>query len=378
MKFKKYIGHFLHTLDGDDDHLYRALTPAHAVTMAVARDSRFFVPFESTDYTIDVGNHSSCPVIRIPKLPFQVRIQETTRARAMQIVRFLIDFAIDCHAADTTPSDVHEGNILWWDRPYFVDFNALRPLNHPTAALTFVRIGHLFYKYACGRRHIGEHDIFDFAALAREGGWMAEQIRRPDFTDPSIWSGLRDVMSRFDPPAAPASHWSDEYALAEPELAKNPKFVQVLKLAPPGRTLLDVGCNKGYTCRLLADRYEDILGFDTDEACIDQAATEAARLNFACFGIEHLALQEPIPIRERFHADVVLALAVTHHFESLGFSVPMVSKILSGLTKKHLLIEDIVQVGHYHRQFKAHGLEIAEHVPSHPSGRMLTLWRRKD
>lgn len=375
-EFQKYVGHFLYTLEDDPHHLYRAISSRYEHLLNVARDSKFYVPFEPTSHVISVGGNS-CQVIRLPKIPFQIRIQETTRAYAMKMVMFLVDFAIDCHERfSQTPSDIHEGNILWWDRPYFVDYDALRPLTHPAAALTFVRIGHLFYKYACGRRYMGSHDSFNFEALGREGGWMGDQIGRKDFTDPGLWRALRGVLQNFQPSPAKPSHWSEEYAGDLTALAKNPKFVQVLDLAPPGETMIDVGCNKGYTCHLLSDRYEKVMGFDSDEACIDAAETVPGR-NFACFGLEHLALHEPIPIQERFHADVVMALAVTHHFDSLGLSVPFVSDILSGLTKQHLLMEDIAHVAAYHRELKTHGLEIVEHVPSHPSGRMLTLWRKK-
>jgi 2-polyprenyl-3-methyl-5-hydroxy-6-metoxy-1,4-benzoquinol methylase len=376
MKFRKYLGLWLFTLDGDDDHLYRAISPNYARDLSIIEDSKFFPNYEMTEHTVAVGPHPKCQVVKIKKYPFQIRIQETTRARALEIVKFLTAFAIDCHKKDRTPSDVHEANVLWWDKPIFVDFDALRPLTHANAALTFVRIGYLMYRYVFNRSHLTDHAKIDFAAIKKEGGWMAEQTERKDFTDPAIWIALEKVINGIRLPPHSKTHWSDEYATnPTKELAKNPKIAKVLDLVPPGRSLLDVGCNKGYVCSLLADRYESVVGFDNDEACIDRAFNEPG-VNFAMFGIEHLALEEPIPIQERYHADVVLALAVTHHLKDVGMSVAFVAGILAGLTKKYLLIEDIVLPGEYRKEFERLGMEIVKRVPSYPTKRILTLWRK--
>lgn len=140
--------------------------------------------------------------------------------------------------------------------------------------------------------------------------------------------------------------------------------------------MLDVGCNKGYLGMLARDRYEYVLGFDVDEACIAAAPTTVPGLNFACFGMEHLRRREPIPICERFHADVVVALAMTHHLAKAGWSVSEVVDILDGLARRHLLIEDIVDVPAYSSELERRGFRVSDHRVSYPTDRTLTLWSR--
>lgn len=374
--FRPFLPHWLFTLEGDDDHLYRAIPPAHEPYLKVASAVPGFMPFTRTEHEIDVGVRR-CSIIKIPRLPFQVRIQELTRHDAMRTIRFLIDFARRCHAHGYTPWYLHEGNVLWWDGPHMVDFDAITPMTHSTSAQTFVRIGYLMYRYVFGRA-LPSHDTFDFRELERQGGWMAEQIHRRDFTDPAIWTALANVMAGVQAPVPNSSHWSSEYASKDLRaIASNPKFRSALDLVPAGRTLLDVGCNKGYACALLRERFDSVLGFDADEASIDDAA-EFVRpgLNFAHFDLQHLRLSEPIPIHERFHADVVLALAVTHHFDNAGLSVKECASTLARLTKKALVIEDIVHARAYSEELASQGLKLARRVPSFPADRWLSLWVR--
>ncbi len=380
-KFQRYAGPWIYTLTGDDEHLYRAMLPTQMYILDVAKDCPFFVPHERTDMTLTVTRHKNCPVIKIRRLPFQLRCQELTRARALEMVRMLIDLAIFCiEKHRCIPFDIHEANLMYWDQPWFTDYDAVRALDAPTAAACFVRIGYLFYKFV-RKRHDIPYEQFDFYALARTApdSWMAKQFHRDysDYTKLPIWHQCRKVFAAVRLKPSPKTHWSHEYEIGKlDDISTNPKFARLLELAPSGRTLLDVGCNRGYVGHLLRDRFENILGFDKDEAVID-ATTPTPGVNFGCFGIEHLENGYTLPNADRFHADVVICLALTHHLQTAGFAVPRVAKILSSLTKKHLLIEDIVAVEQYHRQFKKHGLVVEKRLPSHPSGRMLTLWRRK-
>lgn len=375
--FEPYLGLWLYTLPGDEHHLYRVVPPRHEPTLDLTARVKGFQPFSRTPYRMALGPHPSCSVVRIPRIPFQVRIQELTRARAMEVIRFLVRLSIECHAHGYTPWDIHEGNVLWWDGPRFVDLDAPRPLTHQSAAMSFVRIGYLMYRYVFGRQ-LMDHTKFDFAALRKQGGWMAEQVGRSDFTAPDLWTGLRSVLDAAHAPSPPVTHWSQEYATGDLDtLAANPKISSVLDLVRPGDTLLDVGCNKGYVCRLLANRFDAVLGFDIDEASVDAATKDAAPgVNFAHFGIDHLRLVEPLPIHKRFEADVVLALALTHHLQNAGVPTATTAATLARLCRRELLIEDIADVGGYRQALTSHGLRVAQCVPSHPPSRTLTLWTR--
>lgn len=356
------------------------MLPEQMYILDVAQDCEFFVPHERTSHRLTVTRHPNCQVIKIRRLPFQIRCQELTRAKALEMVRMLINLAIFCiEKHNCIPFDIHEANLMYWDKPLFTDYDAVRRLDAPTAAAAFVRIGYLFYKFV-QKKHNIPYERFDFQALARiaPDGWMARQVHRDhsDFTRLAIWHRFRSVFAGVRLGASKKTHWSHEYEIGKlDDVSTNPKFQRLLELAPSGRTLLDVGCNRGYTCHLLRDRFQDILGFDRDEAAIDEA-TPSPGVNFGCFGIAHLEKGHTLPNTARFHADVVLCLALTHHLQTAGFGVPRVAKILSAVTKKHLLIEDIVAVKEYHQAFKKHGLVVEKRLPSHPSGRMFTLWKR--
>lgn len=375
MKLVPYLGLWLYTDPNDAEHLYRAVPEHQWGSVRFAIESAYTPSAKWTDLKVRIGSHVDCPVLCIDKFPFQIRIQEVTRRRALDMVRFLVEMAISSHSQGFTPSDIHEGNLLWWDRPWFVDFDAFRPLNHQNGALTFVRIGYLLYKYVF-KRSLGGHEKFDFGAMRAQGGWMAAQVGKPDFSDPGIWEGLRSIVSAIHIEAAPSTHWASEYGCAPlPELAANPKMQRLLDLDPGGDTLLDVGCNKGYVCRLLRDRYRFLMGFDADERSIDLADTEPG-VNFGCFPLQNLDCQQPLPISERFGADTVLALALTHHLKSAGVPVSTAVRCLSTITRKHLIIEDIVCQDEYAACFRQMGLQVVREVPSHPESRRLVLWGR--
>jgi hypothetical protein len=376
MEFKKYIGLWLYTIDGDNEHFYRAIPKRHELGLKVAKEFDGFIPYEDTDYRMAIGPND-CRIIKIRRLPFQIRIQECTKRRALEIIKFLVDLAIDCHEHGVTPSDIHEANILWWDRPHFIDLDAIEPLSHKSAALTYVRISYLLNRYVL-ERNSGSHVAYNLHTMRSHGGWMANQADTPDFTKPEVWGKFRKFIYGLRTPSHPDTHWSKNYAKSpRSELAKNPKIAKVLEMIPSGRTLLDVGCNKGYICNLLKDKFEYIFGFDADEPCIDMAFSEP-NINFGHFGIKHLGRKEPISITDRFHADVVTALAVTHHFRDAKISWRFVADTLNRLTKKYLLIEDIILADRYAGAFKSYGFEIEQQIPSYPSGRTLTLWKRKE
>jgi len=335
--------------------------------------SEWFPQIERTGHSISVGGNN-CEVVKIFRLPFQVRIQECTRRQALQLVRSLVEFVIES-LPGRVPADIHEGNFCWWNGLVFVDLDAFQAAHDEQAAMAFVRIAYLLLRYVSGVSLVA-HDRFDLVQLRRYEGWMSDVARgrKTGFNDIELWTTLRSMLDRLSVTNT-ATHWSDEYAAGGGHPAK---LAAVAELVPPAATLLDLGCNKGYVTAMLADRFNYGLGVDVDEACIDLATEQygCLKLNFARVDVDVFSQAQPVQIHTRFHADVVLALALTHHLDRAGHSVEYVAGLLARLSRDYLVVEDIVHVAAYAAQLRAHGFEVEQTVPSVPSGRTLTLWRK--
>ena len=141
------------------------------------------------------------------------------------------------------------------------------------------------------------------------------------------------------------------------------------------KTVLDIGCNKGYFCAMIADSIDAAVGFDYDENCVDMAreAYNIENINYANFGIMHLDKSRQF----RYEADITVSLAVMHHFATAGLDSAEVADIISNLSKKWIIIEDIGPYGTYHRVFRDKGFELIKRIDSQPNSRKLSLFKRK-
>ena len=374
MNFIKYLGLRLYTLDNDKNNFYRAIRPLDEWMLPIIRiEDNIFINFTETDYKITIGN-IECKIVKIPRLPFQIRIQELTRRQSLEIIKFLINSVISCKKHDCIIHDIHEGNVLWWNKPIFVDLDAISTWNHANCSLSFVRICYLMYKYVF-KRNINSHEDACFEMLKTQGGWASEQINR-QFDDITLWHEFKNIVDSIKLPDHDKNLWSDDYATSSvEELKNNPKIKKVIDLAPDGESMLDIGCNKGYMSHYFDNKYKYKLGFDNNESCIDKIKT-SKNSNFAYFGIDNFKKIEPIPINERFYADVVLALAVVHHFESIGLTIDYIANTIAKLSKKYILIEDITNYEEYDKIFIENGFSIINRIESYPAKRMLTLWKK--
>lgn len=381
-EFKRYCGPFIYSKEGDDEHLYKVMKKVWRDRLKLIKDHKIIFPFEDTDYKLEVGGNIH-PLVKVKKLPFQVRIQELPRQAALQSIKELTDFVIYCMDKKACPSDIHEGNMIYTVegnkiKTNFVDLNAFGPASHKELALAFVRLVYLLYRYVYRKKINFSASKMNFAMVKSFGGWASTVIDR-NFKDPSLWQEFKRTLNNVKIETK-NTHWSKNYAKsAEKELAKNPKIAKVLEILESikGGTLLDVGCNKGYVCSLSSEWFDQLCGFDYDEKCIEMALMNLKPNTIFCkVDIKDFATPARFPLDERYSADVVVALAVTHHFQTAKIKAGYVAETFVKLARKHILIEDIAAIHHYDNVFKNSGFERVLKVDSYPTGRKLSLWKR--
>lgn len=362
----------------DQSHVYRAIPGRLAPVLAALRDAPHILRWEQTDRTVTVGPHKNAPCIRTPRLPFQIRPQEMTRKMVQKLLLAMVELAKYLHSRGFTLWDMHEGNVAWWDKPYYLDLDGVRPgTDYNTAGYGFVKMTYLCARYLDRKRAAPDsHDKFNIDSMRKLGGWYS-QAAKLDYSKIDSWDSLGNYVKSvaFEDPK---THWSDEYALlSAPELVVNGKFITVNEIAPGGETLLDIGCNKGYLTHLLGSRFKYICGMDLCEKSINiaQARHGGHGANYTYFRFEEFIKNSSNQL-SRYAADVVIALAVEHHFHDAGMKVQDVARAISGLTKKWLLMEFIKNEKAYGEAFPKFGLKVHTIKPSVPSGRKLVLFER--
>ena len=368
----------------DDHYLYRAVPKKQ--TPLIDRFSELnIIPCVPTDQTQTVGPRS-CIIYRVNRLPFQIRIQEVTRAIAKEIVLYLIDLNISCIKQSIAIFDIHESNVLYWNGPIYVDLDSMREANSKLYAGAVARIAYLFNKYVRKIAIKSTAGCYDLKSMQKDGSIFSKIGREWSATNWSKikpWQRLKKLVQESTIEMAP-SHWGDVYGPHHKDhdkmLQENVKIRGAMKLLRriKPKSVLDVGCNKGYLCDMVSEFSDSAIGFDVDEKCVDMANqlySHNTKVNFANFGIIRLNREEGF-IQQRYSADAVVALAVTHHFKTAGMDAKTVAILLTKLAKKWILIEDIADVGSYHHVFKNRGFGLLERVQSFPEHRHISLFVR--
>lgn len=175
------------------------------------------------------------------------------------------------------------------------------------------------------------------------------------------------------------------------------------KLKPMVRTVLDLGCNNGLFAQMAWMREFAVAGVDSDAGSVDNMymAVRGVKASIACGVVDFVAPRECsgmvtnlLPsFVERFRADLVLCVAVTHHlfFGRYRMSFELIARLLAEYAKKFLIVEfvpgsDTFLRGHYRNSNDVEGYSIenfskalsiyfsvVETKPSYPDGRILIL-----
>jgi hypothetical protein len=366
---------------GDNEYLYRAVPERVQILLQPLINAKNIVDYEALTETIDVGPHT-CDVYKIPRLPFQIRIQELTRSMAKEVVLCLIDLVIQSIEGRVAIFDINESNILYWNNPVWVDLDSFRVPNAVFYSGAVARISYLYNKYVLRKKINTTAGYYKLSMMRAAGGLfgdIAKSLKTVNWSKKKPWLNLKKLVGATT--IAPRqSGWSKNYARNYEDhqkiMANNIKIKNAMKMicALGPKTLLDIGCNKGYLCSIASQHINNAVGFDIDEKCIDIANDinrRNAKINFANFGIMHLSNKK---YQFRYRADCVVALAMTHHFKNAKLDPVDVASIIANLADKWIIIEDIAQTNAYHSTFKANGFKRIETVESRPKSRKISLF----
>ncbi|MBN1866967.1 methyltransferase domain-containing protein [Candidatus Sumerlaeota bacterium] len=363
--------------------LYRAIRPSHR---AFYRDlfetkrietlfDRGLVRTRITDYCLEgfplVLEHD-----RIPTVSYACEWgSEMLKDAALAYC----DLAIELRRRGLGLKDAHPWNMLFdLGRPVFVDWGSLCPAEHEPVWLyaefrrwfLYPLLLMAFGKSDFGRMVLREHysldrtDVFRMlwgrAPLAQWiKYWQADRRLARAFgtnrRDAEAFSILRKTMESI-PAGFQQTEWS-EYGNGVDDLVSKPmdewpeKFRNVCRLIETARpkTLLDVGCNRGWFSEMAAQLGARVVSLDVDEKSIN-ALYRKVRQNprpilplvmDSCKPTPAQGLARSFPAAtDRLRAEMVLVLAVVHHLVfKRGLSFEAIARELAAFTERVLVVE---------------------------------------
>jgi len=254
-------------------------------------------------------------------------------------------------------------------RPVYVRPGAIANVGPCTAALVSLQLADFFllplYLCATGlsatlRDLLAQGDALaarrGFPELARAARLAAEPAATSH--QPAVYVRLAEDAAALDLPATD-SFWSHYYPRQLPSGEwegrlpyKNFAAARILETMAPA-SMLDLACNTGWYSRLAATKGIRALAVDTDETCVNRlfASADSESLSITpCVSdiCSPLALagateRERVPAQRRFSAELVIALAISHHL-MLGppwLHAADLARVLSAYSTKYLLTEFI-------------------------------------
>jgi len=157
---------------------------------------------------------------------------------------------------------------------------------------------------------------------------------------PTDWSKYGEAGAHGDPPLKPGHHWGD----------KQWEVRRVLEELRP-RTVRDLASISGWFARLTALAGAEVIATDLNETCVSRLNQQARQESGHVLPLV-LDLIDPSPCigmvngwlpsaKQRLHADLVLALAISHRLVLAGLRLTFdqVAAGFAGFARRWLLIE---------------------------------------
>jgi len=369
---------FIFEDDQDPEHVYRGIKDHEIKLLEKIGDIHTLVDFEILDERVEVGG-SKIRLARMKRVPADIRIQELTKKQAKKLLCDQIDLCVDVLKCGVCLSDISESNIIYWaGKSYFIDLNAFAdPVSRRGMPYAYVKMSYMVNRYLGDKTCIGSSVNADHKTIRGYKDWTAHNWT-PD-QDINLWQRFQEYVHNYPITEAKKTHWSDEYAHDEEKLRENKKMKIVADMLKQvkGYSVLDIGTNKGYYLDIVKDKFDRLIGFDCDDRCINLAEQQCGddKTTFVKFGIED-CFGDRTKREERYRSDVVLALAVTHHFATNRISAQKAATAIAKMANKTILIEDIDNGHMYRGVFEAAGFKRVDRRDSDPCRRKLTLWSK--
>jgi hypothetical protein len=215
--------------------------------------------------------------------------------------------------------------------------------------------------------HQGRRAGLRLAATVGRSAITNKLLRHPQSTSlPTTINGLREVVTALD--VTPKhGEWSGYYTGKNelPTFAPHAQDLERLAQSTPKHrllwslfdqyrpaTLLDIGCNTGLYSFLANSFGATTIGVDTDERAVDEmyhaARSHRRDVVSGCVDFvtplrvaEYLHKPRLRPLHARVRSDMVLCLAVVHHwvFKRTQLQLTDVVDILAGVTERILVVE---------------------------------------
>ncbi len=351
-----------------------------------------------------------------------------------------------------TLQDGHGWNVLWdGSSPKFIDFGSIIPLVEKKWSAEKQFFSHFYYplKFMAAKYgHLARWLLYDgenaiqaneYALLQKSGYAMVlhhkfdRAIRRVFRRTPkAIQLFIRRVSSSLTKHltietdldirlqrlygdiasmkfSRESTAWSAYYNSSFPPFLpdaswtlKHRTVYDILRTHQP-KTVLDIGANRGWYSLLASHCGADVVAIDTDEVCINRLYLDAKRdhlgiqpliMSFthptAGYGINHSLTA---PATERLQCELVLALAMVHHFVFRYYlNFDHIANALAAFATHALLVEFIPREDSYVREWiteRHHWYRIEKFIeslrmhfpnisilPSHPEPRVLLYCER--
>lgn len=292
----------------------------------------------------------------------------------LDAAKLMIDLAIELDKQGFELLDAHPWNVLFeGPTPRFIDFGSITPAEPNTSWIaqgefikTFINPLFLLVRGHAepARKHMVQTRKWGVTGkdLSQTLGVRARLARfwegltiLPGTSEPRLKAlkKLRDYLNRIELPT-PATEWSDYYneyaSLDDPDTwtAKQRVVDTVLRRVQP-KTVLDLAANAGWFSRLAERHGCRVVATDNDETCLANLYREAkangldilpVAQDFTRPSPAHGASSEFPDAYTRLRADLVMALAITHHMVfKAGMDFDQIAETLAGFTGQELLVE---------------------------------------
>jgi SAM-dependent methyltransferase len=364
------------------DHLYRAIKHDHVEFYRGLFDqknvkvlfSKGLVPAAIAPLSLDGYGL----VLRHPHILFTSYCVEWSSEMLKDAALLICDLGVELHAQGLAFKDSHPWNILFdAGQPVFVDWGSIGSIEQ-RLPWPYLEFRSWFILPLClmsaGLSKVARLFMLDVPKRPSRRDVFRRLVRRvPPWTWLRYWADDRKhFRARFDagptffrslrktieaiPVSGESTEWTDyqgpdvrfSHQSSDQWPAKIRNVYELLQTLRP-KTVLDVGCNRGWFSELAALQGAQVVAIDIDEPSINTLyrrvhANGSSILPLVmnicaptpAHGMAHAYAKAP----SRLQSDMVLALALTHHLVfKRGLAFEDIAERLAAFTRKWLVVE---------------------------------------